>query len=128
MRVLKTRVFARWARRDGPTESQLMHAVQEMQRGLVDADLGAGLFKKRVARSGAGKSGGYRTLLASNRRDRWVFLFGFGKNDRENVDEKEKNDLRRVAGILLGKSDADITQLIDIGELQEVKDGKPQAS
>ena len=105
-----------------------MHAVQEMQRGLVDADLGAGLFKKRVARSGAGKSGGYRTLLASNRRDRWVFLFGFGKNDRENVDEKEKNDLRRVAGILLGKSDADITQLIDIGELQEVKDGKPQAS
>ena len=128
MRILKTRVFTRWARRDGPTDSQLMHAVEEMRRGLVDADLGGGLFKKRVARAGAGKSGGYRTLLASNRRDRWVFLFGFGKNDRENIDEKEKNDLRRVAEIFLGNSESDITRLIDAGQLQEVKDGKPQAS
>ena len=128
MRVLKARVFTRWARRDGPTDSQLMHAVEEMRRGLMDADLGGGLFKKRVARAGAGKSGGYRTLLASNRRDRWVFLFGFGKKDRENIDEKEKNDLRRVAGILLGNSATDIMRLIDAGELQEVKDGKSQAS
>ena len=105
-----------------------MHAVEEMRRGLMDADLGGGLFKKRVARAGAGKSGGYRTLLASNRRDRWVFLFGFGKKDRENIDEKEKNDLRRVAGILLGNSETDIARLIDAGQLQEVKDGKPQAS
>ncbi len=127
MRVLKTKVFTRWARGDGPADWQLMRAVEEIRLGLVDADLGAGLFKKRVARSGAGKSGGYRTLLASNRRDRWVFLYGFGKNDRENIDEKEKNDLRRVAGILLGNSDTDITRLIDAGELQEVKDGKPQA-
>ncbi len=55
-------------------------------------------------------------------------LFGFGKNDRENIDEKEKNDLRRVAGILLGSSETHIARLIDAGELQEVKDGEPQAS
>lgn len=128
MRVLKTKTFARWARKDGPRDSQLMRAIEEMQRGLVDADLGGGLFKQRVARSGAGKSGGYRTLLASNRRDRWVFLFGFGKNERGNIDDKEESDLRRVAGVLLGSPEIDIVRLIEFGELLEAKGGKSQAS
>ena len=128
MRVLKTRTFARWARKEGAEDRQLMRAVEEMQRGLVDADLGGGLFKKRVARPGAGKSGGYKTLLASNRRDRWVFLYGFSKNERENIDEEEKRDLRRASGVLLGMTDAELTRMAVTGELQEVKGGKSQAS
>ena len=128
MRVLKTRTFARWARKEGAEDRQLMRAVEEMQRGLVDADLGGGLFKKRVARPGAGKSGGYKTLLASNRRDRWVFLYGFSKNERENIDEEEKRDLRRASGVLLAMTDAELTRVTGTGELQEVKDGKSQAS
>jgi len=100
-----------------------MVAVEEMQRGLVDADLGGGLLKKRIARPGAGKRGGYRTLLATNRRDRWVFLFGFGKNELENIDDDDEWDYRKLAGIFLGKRDSDIAQLIQDGELKETKNG-----
>ena len=128
MRVLKTRTFARWASKEGVDDRQLMRAVEEMQRGLIDADLGGGLFKKRIARRGAGKSGGYRTLLASNRSDRWVFLYGFGKNERENIDEEEKRDLRRVSGVFLGMTDAELARATDRSELREVNDGKSQAS
>lgn len=99
-----------------------------MQHGLVDADLGGGLLKKRMARAGGGKRGGYRMLLASNRRDRWVFLFGFGKNERENIDDDEVHDYKQLAGLYLGKREHDIARLVDDGELQEVKDGKPEAS
>lgn len=105
-----------------------MAAVEEMQRGLVDADLGGGLLKKRIARPGAGKRGGYRTLLAGNRRDRWVFLFGFGKNELDNIGEDDEWDYRKLAGIYLGKRENDIAQLIHEGELQEIRNGKPEAS
>ncbi len=128
MRVLKTKSFSRWARRSGITDFRLVAAVEEMQRGFVDADLGGGLLKKRIARPGAGKRGGYRTLLASNRRDRWVFLFGFGKNELGNIDDDDERDYRKLAGIYLGKRETDIAQLIHDGELQEIKNGKPETS
>lgn len=128
MRVLKTKSFSRWARRCGVADSRLMIAVEEIQRGLVDADLGGGLLKKRVARPGEGKRGGYRALLASNRRDRWVFLFGFGKSDLENIDDDDLFDYRKLTGIYLGRRESDIAYLVEIGELQEVNHGKPKAS
>ena len=88
----------------------LASAVDELRRGLVDAHLGGGVVKKRVARAGGGKSGGYRTLLAANLRDRWVFLYGLAKNERDNVGEDT------------------IERLITAGELKEVKHGESQAS
>ena len=72
-----------------------------MAAGLVDADLGGGLFKKRVARPGQGKSGGFRTLVATNRGDRWVFAFGFPKNERSNIDKDEEEALKKLATHLL---------------------------
>lgn len=75
MAVYKTRWFDRWARREGLTDAGLCAAVQEMAQGLVDADLGGGLVKKRIGRRGQGKSGGYRTLVATNRgRWRWTAM------------------------------------------------------
>ena len=77
MRVFKTKVFSRWARREGLADSSLCEAVSEMLQGLVDAQLGGGVVKKRVARAGQGKRGSYRTILATNLRERWFFMFGF---------------------------------------------------
>jgi hypothetical protein len=77
MRIYKTRWFDRWARKQGLNNLSLCLAVQEMMEGLYEADLGGGLVKKRVARTGQGKSGGFRTLVATNRGDRWIFVFGF---------------------------------------------------
>jgi hypothetical protein len=121
MRVLKARTFARWARREGLTDTALRTAVDEMRRGLVDAVLGGGLVKKRIARSGGGKSGGYRTLLAADLRDRWIFLCGFAKSERGNVDESELRFWRKLAQAHLAMSEEIIERSIAAGELIEVE-------
>ena len=48
-RIFRTRTFSRWMRKSGVSDSDLTRAVEEMMQGLVDADLGGHLFKKRVA-------------------------------------------------------------------------------
>ena len=128
MRVLKTKNFARWARKERLDDRSLVNAVGEIRRGLVDAQLGGGLVKKRVARSGSGKSGGFRTLLASNLHDRFVFLFGFAKNERDNVDDDELADLKRIARGYLTMSDESLHRALGTGMLQEIDDGETQAS
>ena len=101
MKLYKTPQFKRWARKNDLEDDDLCNAAREMAEGLYEADLGGGLFKKRIARSGQGKSGGFRTMIASNRKDRWVFLYGFAKNERSNISGKEQEALRKVAGDLL---------------------------
>lgn len=128
MRVLKTKTFSRWSRKEGVRDASLVAAVDEIRRGLVDAHLGASLVKKRVARAGGGKSGGYRTLVATNLRDRWVFLYGFAKNERDNVDDEELSTLKRLAHVYMDMGADMIGRLIKAGELTEVKHGESQTS
>jgi hypothetical protein len=97
MAIYTTRWFDRWARKQGLATSSLCAAVREMANGLFDADLGGRLFKKRIARPGQGKSGGYRTLVATNMGNRWVFVYGFPKNERGNIDRDEQEALKKVA-------------------------------
>ncbi len=100
-RVFKTRSFGRWMRKTELTDLVLCGAVAEMARGLVDADLGGGVLKKRVAMPGRGKSGSARTLVATNKNDRWFFVFGFEKNERDNVGPRELRALQFIAADLL---------------------------
>jgi len=102
--IYKTRHFTRWARKAGLKDSFLKTAVLEIQRGLLEADLGGGIVKKRIALPGRGKSGSTRTLLATNLNDRWFFVFGFEKNERENILENELLTLKMLAKDLLGMS------------------------
>ncbi|MCW5593641.1 MAG: type II toxin-antitoxin system RelE/ParE family toxin, partial [Burkholderiales bacterium] len=88
-RVFRTRTFSRWSRRIGLSDDALCEAIEEMARGLIDADLGGHVVKKRVAIPGQGKRGGARTLVATRLADRWFFVYGFRKNERENVTEPE---------------------------------------
>lgn len=119
-RVFKTKAFHAQMKKSGLTDAALCKAVSEMARGLIDADLGSGVVKKRVALPGAGKSGGARTLIATNRGDRWFFIFGFKKNERDNVSPHELEHVRFVAGTLLALSFAEIQRVIEIGELTEI--------
>ena len=128
MRVLKTRWFARWMRRERLTDAALRCAVDEMRRGLVDAIIGGGLVKKRVARPGSGKRGGYRTLLAADFRDRWVFLYGFAKSERENIDPKGLHDLRQLARAYSSMSEVEVRRLVGAGVLVEVSDDEPKTA
>jgi hypothetical protein len=128
MRVLKTKTFARWTRKEGVADAALRAAVEEMRAGLVDANLGADLVKKRIARPGRGKSGGWRTVLATNLRDRWVFLYGFAKNERDNVDDDELRGLKLLAQTYLGFDEDTITRLVEAGELKEARDGEQETA
>jgi len=128
MHAFKTRTFVRWARKEGLTDAALRSAIAEMRSGLVDANLGAGLVKKRVARPGRGKSGGWRTMLATNLRDRWVFLYGFAKNERDNVDDNELQALKALAQAYVGLSGEMLDRLVDAGELVEIDDGEPKTA
>lgn len=102
------------------TDSVLCRAVEEMERGLIDADLGGGLIKKRVALPGRGKSGGARTLIATNKSDRWFFVFGFEKNEMENIEPAELNALKAYAPALIELSPSQLSRDIDHGSFQEI--------
>ncbi len=119
--ILKTRNFARWARKTGLADSLLDKAVLELGRGLLEADLGGGILKKRIALPGRGKRGSIRTLLATNRNDRWFFVFGFEKNKRANISDNELESLKKLAKHLLGLTAAQITTAIEEGALMEVE-------
>lgn len=120
MSIYNTRWFDRWARKQGLSAASLCAAVREMVAGLVDADLGGGLVKKRVARPGQGKSGGFRTLVATNRGDRWVFVFGFPKNERSNIDKDEEQALKKLAAHLLSMTADALDKAQRAGEIVEV--------
>ena len=129
MAVYKTRWFDRWARKQGLTTSSLCAAVREMRAGLYDADLGGGLLKKRIARPGQGKRGGFRTLVATNKGTRWVFVYGFPKNERSNIDQDEEAALKALAAHLLALTAQAVGQAQRAGELLEVHcDEKSQVS
>ncbi|MBM3406521.1 MAG: type II toxin-antitoxin system RelE/ParE family toxin [Betaproteobacteria bacterium] len=119
-RVFKTRHFQRWMRKTELTDAALCRTVQEMVAGLVDADLGGGLVKKRVGLAGRGKSGGVRTLVATNRGSRWFFLFGFEKSERGNVSDGELEALRAIAADLLVRTSLQLDEAIADGALQEI--------
>ena len=100
----------------------MISAIREIQEGLFDADLGGGIIKKRVALPGRGKRGSTRTLLATNRDNRWFFVFGFEKNERDNITSKELEALRALAADLLRLTTKQMIEAIRQGSLAEVHD------
>ena len=120
MRVFATRVFDRFARKERLGDQRLCEAIARAGRGLVDADLGGSLIKQRVARQGGGRSGGYRTIIAFRAAQRSVFLYGFAKNERDNIDDRELNDLKALARHFLAFSDSQIAMALAQAELREV--------
>ena len=123
-RILKTRTFNRWLRKTLLTDTALLKAIDEMEQGLVDADLGGDVYKKRVALPGRGKSGSTRTLIATNRQDRWFFMFDFEKNDKENITQAELAYLQKAAQVFLGYSDAELLLAIAREDFLEVHHDK----
>lgn len=121
----RTRTFARWQRRTGLQDQTLIAAVSEMRAGLIDADLGGGVLKKRVAWQGRGKRGGGRLLVATNRNDRWIFLIGFTKNERSDISPREFSALQKWSGDLLALDETELAAALAAGELQEIPHACP---
>jgi hypothetical protein len=102
------------------TDKALCDAVQEMIHGLIDADIGGGIIKKRVGIAGRGKRGGARTVIATNKNNRWFYMFGFQKNVRSNINTEEKEALQLLADDLLSMSIIALESACQNAELQEI--------
>jgi hypothetical protein len=113
-------VFARFARKEGLNDRRLCEAIVRAGRGSIDASLGGHLIKQRVARPGRGRSGGTRTLIAFRASQRSVFLYGFAKSDRDNIDDSELDDLKKLAALFLGYTDEQMAAAVNARELSEV--------
>lgn len=123
MRIFKTKWLVRYARRERITDRSLSEAIKRAARGLIDADLGGGIIKQRVARQGQGRSVGYRTLIAYRAGTRAVFLYAFAKNERENIDPDELLTLREIGAGWLAADAQQIARALAEGILQEVTHG-----
>ena len=120
MRVFKTKLFHRWAVDEKLTDEALWKAEIEMKQGLVDAQLGGHVFKKRVPIREQGKRGGLRTLIAFKMNDNAFFMFGFAKNEQDNINKKELKALKALANQLLSYRAQNISQALKVKELIEV--------
>ena len=120
-RVFKTRWFERFARKEKIGAAVLVDAVMRAERGKVDADLGGGVIKQRIARPGRGKSGGYRTIIFFRRGVRAVFAYGFAKSDRANIDADEEKQFKEAARHVLRLTEKQIEELVNNGDFVEVR-------
>ena len=121
MQAFKTKTFARWADGEGLGDEALASAVAEMEQGLIDAHLGGQVVKKRVALPGRGKRGSTRILVAFRQGDKAFFVYGFAKNERANVNDKELRALKMLAKELLNYAAAVLTKATKAGELIEIE-------
>ncbi len=118
--------FAKFARKNRISNEVLADAVVRADLGLVDADLGSGVIKQRIARNNMGKSGGFRSVIIFKRGEIAIFVFGYAKNDLGSLDDIDLSNFRRSAKLVLEFSDADIKSELKSGRLLEVRYGKAQ--
>jgi len=120
LRIFLTRVFARFAKSEDIADSTLREAVRRADAGLIDADLGGGVIKQRVARRGQGKSGGYRTIILFRRETRAIFVYGFAKNDQDNISPQDLRLFRELAREMLAYDEAGLAGAVEIHRLKEI--------
>jgi hypothetical protein len=120
IRVFKSKLFARFVRKNSIRDSDLCDALDQLVAGSIDADLGSGLFKQRIARQGGGKSGGFRTIIVFRHRAVAFFVYGFAKSDTANVDSQNVQQLRKLARFLLKQTGSELDLAVSQGKLIEV--------
>ena len=122
IRIYANRWFAKFAAKEKISDASLADAVHRAESGLIDADLGSGLIKQRIARQGGGKSGGFRSILIFRSGERAVFVFAFAKSGKANLSAAELKVYRKAASIMLELGDEQIETEVEAGRLVEVKD------
>jgi hypothetical protein len=120
-RIFKSRRFDRFARREGIPDATLRDAIERAERGQIDADLGGGVIKQRIARPGEGRSGGYRTIVLFRRGRLAFFVRGFGKSEQANIDASEVTQFKELARIVLSLTVSELDARVTRGDLVEVQ-------
>ena len=120
MRIFKNKWFSRFARRQGIEDQDLCEAMDRAERGLIDADLGGGVIKQRIARPNEGKSGGFRSVVIFRAGARAFFVYGFPKSDRSNIRSDELTGFKELAAVMLAYTDQQLKTAIETDALTEV--------
>jgi hypothetical protein len=120
MRIFMTKPFARFASHEGIVDEDLCEAVRRAEAGLVDADLGGGVIKQRIARKGQGKSGGFRTIVLFRLGARAFFVYGFPKSGRANIRRDELKAFRKLADEMLTLDDKALAAAMKNGTITEI--------
>jgi hypothetical protein len=128
LRIFVTRWFARFARRERIARADLREAIRRAESGLLDADLGGGVIKQRIARPHAGKSGGFRSIVLFRSGDRAFFVYGFAKSARATIRPDELLGFKRLAAEMLGYNDAALAKAVASGALMEVSSDEQDVS
>lgn len=122
MRIFKNAWFDRFARKQKLEDAALRDAIWRADQGLIDADLGGGVIKQRVARPGQGKSGGYRTIILYRQAHRAFFVYGFAKSQQSNISDEEKAAFKQAAQHILDLSEEHLVEMMRKGQFSEVED------
>ena len=120
MRVFINKWFSKFARKQQISTEDLIEIVNSLETGKVDADLGGGVVKQRLARTGGGKSGGFRSVIIFRRGDRAIFVYAFAKNDVENISKSDMVLFKKLAATLLSMNAEDLGDLVKDGQLEEI--------
>lgn len=124
MRIFKTKVFSKFAKKEEISDTALIEAVERAEKGLIDADLGGHVIKQRIRREGQGRSSGYRVLIAIRLKKRYVFIIGFAKNEKNNLSDDELETAKDIASGWLNADANQIKFSLIEGELKEIKHEK----
>lgn len=119
-RIFSTKPFGRFATREGIDDDALREAIVRAEAGQIDADLGGGVIKQRIARKGGGRSGGFRTIILFRRETLAIFVYGFGKKARDNIRSDELKAFRRLAAVMLQLDEAGQKAAMSNGTLKEI--------
>ncbi|MEX1036799.1 MAG: type II toxin-antitoxin system RelE/ParE family toxin [Sneathiella sp.] len=118
--IFKTRGFDRFARKEGIDDAALCRAIRNAEQGQIDADLGGGVIKQRIARPNEGKSGGYRSIVLFRSGDKAFFAYGFAKNRQGNIKRDELQGFRDLADEMLGYDSRALSKARKSGAIIEV--------
>ena len=126
--IFKNKWFSRFARKEGIIDTDLCAAISNVEKGLIEADLGGGVVKQRIARINEGKSGGYRSIILFRAGDKAFFVYGFAKSKRDNINQDELAGFKALADEMLGYDDATLVRSLKSGAIIEVKCGEKTVS
>jgi hypothetical protein len=120
MRIFKNGWFSRFAEREAISDEELKAAAADIENGRFDADLGGGVYKQRLARSGGGKSSGYRVIVFFKSGARTFFHYGYPKSNRDNITDKELRVFKYLSKKYLAMTDEQLALAIRFGEFIEI--------
>ena len=121
MHVYLTRAFHRDAEREGVTDDDCLEAMRKAERGLIDASLGGGLIKQRIATGNRGAAKGSRAVVFYKRGEVAVFLHVFQKSRKANLSKSELTEYLKLARFLAALTEANLRELVATKGWRELK-------